>query len=402
MVWPYPSAPPDGFSLVVKQLLVILIPILFIISILGIWYLKREIARKTKHLEDEISGRRQAQEKIRVSEIKYKKLFEVLPVGITVSDNAGNIVESNAVGEDILNISKEEFSKKNIDGEDWGIIKTDGSPMLSDDYASTRALKENRLISNVEMGLARGADDVTWINVTATPIPLEGYGVVIAYIDISDRKKAEDQIKSSLEEKKTLLKELYHRTKNNMQVIIAMISLQTQNIEDEAILSMFNDTINRISTMALVHEKLYQTKNLSEINLKEYFTDLIELLISDYPGISEQITVQYEMEPIMVTIDTAIPCGLIMNELLSNVFKHAFPENQPGEIQIHLKEKDDGIDLRFKDNGVGLPEGFDCKETESMGIKTIMALAEHQMGGTISFINNKGVACQINFDGQSQ
>jgi two-component sensor histidine kinase len=218
------------------------------------------------------------------------------------------------------------------------------------------------------------------------------------FLDITYRKKGEMQIRNALKEKETLLRELYHRTKNNMQVIMAMINLQTQNIKDENILQMFSETSNRISTMALVHEKLYQTKDLSQINLKDYFTDLINLLSNNYQLISEGIRIKTDMSNVMVTIDSAIPCGLIMNELISNAFKHAFPENQRGEIQISLKMIDDQeIELIIGDDGIGLPEGFEYRDTDTMGLQTIVALAEGQLLGTLKVAKGKGTKFHITF-----
>lgn len=147
----------------------------------------------------DITERKKAEEAIGVSQIKYRVLFESLPEGVTVSDRDGNILESNRAAERLLGLSREEQTQRTIDGHNWRIIHLDGSPMPADEYASVRALKENRLIENVEMGIYKGENDITWINVTATPIPLEGYGVAITYHDITERKQAEKEIKQSLE-----------------------------------------------------------------------------------------------------------------------------------------------------------------------------------------------------------
>jgi len=144
--------------------------------------------------------------------------------------------------------------------------------------------------------------------------------------DITNRKLSEEQIKSSLKEKEVLLREIYHRSKNNMQVIISMLSLQARSIEDKNVLTIFGEMENRIRSMALVHEKLYQTKDLSRIDLKEYFNDLMSLLVSSYKELSGGITINTDMDSIPVTIDYAIPCGLIINEIISNCFKHAFSD----------------------------------------------------------------------------
>ena len=138
--------------------------------------------------------RKQAKEALQISLTKYQTLFETLPLGVTISDEAGNIIECNREAERLLGLPREKHAKRMIDGPEWRIIRPDGSPMPADEYASVRALKENRLIKNVEMGIVKGVGDVTWINVTAAPIPLKGYGVAIVYSDITERKKIEKDL----------------------------------------------------------------------------------------------------------------------------------------------------------------------------------------------------------------
>ena len=214
---------------------------------------------------------------------------------------------------------------------------------------------------------------------------------------------SEEQIKTSLKEKETLLRELYHRTKNNMQVIVSMINLQAQYIEDKNSLKIFEETTNKINSMALVHEKLYQTKDLSRINLKEYFNDLIELLKDSYMEMSEKVIIKKDLNEVMVTIDAAIPCGLIMNELISNIFKHAFPENKKGEIKISLKiTEDEEIEIVIVDNGKGFPPGLDYKNTNTLGLQTAVALAEQQLLGSFEYARDKGTQFKILFRDQVQ
>jgi len=156
----------------------------------------------------DITERKRAEEALRASEVKYKTLFESFPLGVTVSDKTGNIIESNKEAERLLGLSFEEHTERKIDGREWRIIRPDGSPMQADEYASVRALKENRLIENVEMGIVKDDSGVTWINVTATPIPLEGYGVAIAYGDITDRKQAEEMLRRREREFSTLVESI--------------------------------------------------------------------------------------------------------------------------------------------------------------------------------------------------
>jgi PAS domain S-box-containing protein len=218
-------------------------------------------------------------------------------------------------------------------------------------------------------------------------------------IDITDRKNAEEALKTSLEEKDTLLRELYHRTKNNMQVISGMIQLRDMQVEDNYLHSIFEDVIARIRSMALVHEKLYQSKNLSRIDLDDYIMDLANLLRESRSIDPENIRIDLDIESVETAIDIAIPLGLVMSELITNSFKHAFPNHGKGRITIAVERYDHSIiRVLYKDNGVGLPDGFDIDKTESLGITTIKSLILHQLKGDIQFENKQGLTCIIEID----
>jgi len=216
--------------------------------------------------------------------------------------------------------------------------------------------------------------------------------------DVTHRKQAEDKLKASLKEKELLLRELYHRTKNNMQVISSLLALQTRHFQDAKIKAVFQDTENRIRTMALVHEKLYQSESLININLEEYIQDLVKLLATSYEVSANRISVRLNTERVVVAIDFAIPCGLVLNELISNAFKHAFPGQQYGEIQIGLhKTDDDETVLYVSDNGVGLPKTFDIHKAKSLGLKTIFTIVEQQLHGEVDFSTKNGLTCRCTF-----
>ncbi len=216
--------------------------------------------------------------------------------------------------------------------------------------------------------------------------------------DITDRKHIEEQLKVALAEKETLLRELYHRTKNNMQVICAMLDLQSDNFADERLVNTFKEMQNRIRAMALVHRKLYESQNLSRVELDDYIIDLIGLLQKSYQLHPDQVTFAFDLEPVSMLIDTAIPCGMLINELVSNALKHAFPDKRPGEIHIQLSQTEAGeISLGVADNGVGVPDEFDFRECKSTGLRTIFALGEHQLHGTVTFEKQDGITCRVHF-----
>jgi PAS domain S-box-containing protein len=214
--------------------------------------------------------------------------------------------------------------------------------------------------------------------------------------DITQRKQDEERIQNSLKEKEILIRELYHRTKNNMQVISAMLRIYARHHDNQELKAILKEIDNKIISMALVHQKLYESNDLSHLNLKEYFQNLVELIKESYGRLSEQITFTLQGDDVMVLIDTAIPCGLIMNELISNCIKHAFPGDRKGAIKINLfltpKRE---LQIEVKDNGSGFPKGFDLKKDGKLGLQTAIDLVRHQLDGTIHFISQKGLLCRI-------
>jgi PAS domain S-box-containing protein len=227
--------------------------------------------------------------------------------------------------------------------------------------------------------------------------PSPGHFAVIAR-DVTHRKKAEDKIKASLSEKETLIRELYHRTKNNMQVISSMLELQAMNTKDARIVSIVRETQNRIMTMALVHQKLYRSQNLSKLDLADYIHELVDMLIASQHISCEKIKVIYDMKPLSVVLDVAMPIGLVINELFTNICKHAFPGDRCGVVRVTLGDNADGsANLAVFDDGVGLPNAFDCRKTATLGVQTVVTLVEHQLHGSVRYESVKGTMCDIIF-----
>jgi two-component sensor histidine kinase len=217
----------------------------------------------------------------------------------------------------------------------------------------------------------------------------------INIIDISERKKNEFLLESSLAEKEILLKEIHHRVKNNLQIISSLIVLQEQYIKDERILHVFKDFQNRIKVMALIHQTLYNSENLNKIHLSKYIKDLVNNLFKVYSADFKQIKFQLNIEDIDFNLDNANACGLIINELVSNSLKHAFSENNQGKIVVTLKKlEEDKILLDVYDNGIGFPEDVDYQNSDSLGLKLISTITK-QMDGNISIERNNGTHVKI-------
>jgi len=218
--------------------------------------------------------------------------------------------------------------------------------------------------------------------------------------DITEQKKAEEQIQKNLKEKQVLLKEIHHRVKNNLQVISSLLGLQATYIKDKQALEILKDSRDRVRSMALVHEGLYRSKDIANINFPQYIKKLTNQLVKTYIIDSSKIELDFKFEDVFLGVDQAVPCGLIVNELVSNALKHAFPPSFEGkckiEIAVHPPEAGE-IELIVKDNGVGIPKELDIRKSESLGLKLVPILAEDQLGGKVKLDRSGGTKFTIRF-----
>jgi PAS domain S-box-containing protein len=247
-----------------------------------------------------------------------------------------------------------------------------------------------------------GKEDIKWLQVAKTPVRnIKGdiEGILCSVRDITERKKGEEQIKASLKEKEVLLQEIHHRVKNNMTVIFSLLKLQADRVNDEQYREMLSDSMRRIKTMALIHEKLYRSEDLAEINFSDYIKDMVDSMYMSYGIGSHKVTLKKDVGRVALGIDDAIPCGLIVNELVSNSIKHAFPESREGKIKVAIRMNDkDEVELTISDNGIGMPEGLDFRTTDSLGLSLVNALVK-QLQGEIELNKEKGTEFRITFKG---
>ena len=209
------------------------------------------------------------------------------------------------------------------------------------------------------------------------------------------RQKAEKELKTSLNEKEVLIKEIHHRVKNNMQIVSSLLELQSLQQTDKNIKKLFKESQNQVRSMAIVHEKLYHSGNLASINIQDYTKSLIAEIFKSY-HINENILTNLNIEKRSIDINKAIPLGLILNELINNSLEHAFPNGEKGEIKINLNKNNGFITLNYLDNGVGFPKNLDFQNTNTMGMQMINGLV-NQMNGTIKLNRNPGTQFTINF-----
>ena len=224
---------------------------------------------------------------------------------------------------------------------------------------------------------------------------IESYAVVLE--DITDRVKLERDLKISLDEKDVLLKEVHHRVKNNLQIVTSLLNLQSSYLSDQKSIDAFKETRNRVMSMALIHEKLYRSKDLARIDFSEYIQMLASQITATY-SMKGNVAMRINVDKILMGIDIAVPCGLMINEMISNSMKHAFPDGRPGEIVIDMHEyPGDGEKqyiLKVKDNGIGLPEGFSIEKASSLGMILISSLAS-QLNGSLEIKSDGGTEYSI-------
>jgi two-component sensor histidine kinase len=203
-------------------------------------------------------------------------------------------------------------------------------------------------------------------------------------------------IRAALKERETLLKEIHHRVKNNMQVVSSLLSLQAAQATERETIETLNESQRQIRSMALIHEKLYRSGSLAEIDFGDYVESLVGELMRMYNVAEGAITINADIENVQLGVDTAIPCALIINELVSNSLKHAFPDGRTGDVTVALQRANGAYTLTVADNGVGFPPNVDFRATDSLGMQLVVTLV-NQLDGTITLDRTKGTTFIITF-----
>ncbi len=253
---------------------------------------------------------------------------------------------------------------------------------------------------DLEYRIVRPNGEIRWIRDRSFPIRNEAgeiYHVAGIAEDITERKQAEEQMQASLKEKEVLLREIHHRVKNNLYIISNLLDLQSDVIQDKRLLALFSDSQTRIQSMALIHEQLYQSTDLGQVNFGDYIHRLVENLffsLSHTKGLIKSIV---NVEPIQINLETAIPCGLLINELITNSLKHAFPNGRSGEVYVEFyQDLDQKLHLEVRDNGVGISPDIDWDNLTSLGLKLVQILSK-QLRATLNLNLSQGSSIELIF-----
>ena len=360
-----------------------------------------QLVATNRELEREVAERKLAEAEVAEQRSFLRQVIDLNPNFVFAKDAGGRFTLVNQAIADAYGTSVEGLLGKT--DADFNPNKDEVESFRRDDLEVINTLKEKFIPEEV---ITDAGGQVRWLQTIKRPIVSpDGTANQVLGIatDITAHKRAEEalqqaleQIKTSLHEKEVLLKEIHHRVKNNMQVITSLLSLQSKTIRDEQALSVFQDSQNRVKSMALIHETLYQSKDLSRINFAEYLQKLVAHVSRSYRIRPEAVRININVDDVSLPIDTAVPCGLIINELASNSLKYAFPADTQGEINITFERADAQYVLRVSDTGVGLPADFDPEMGKSLGMKLVRMLTG-QLCGELECRNGVGTIFEIKF-----
>ncbi len=351
-----------------------------------------QLEERSRHLEEVIKA-------LEESEERYRETFELAAVGIAHVSLDGRFMWVNRQFGDIVGYTTEEMLKRTFQEITY-------PEDLEPDLENVGRLLAGEVDGySMEKRYIRKDASVVWVNLTVSLARDESGNprhFISVIEDTTRRKRAELAVKDSLREKEVLLREIHHRVKNNMQVISSLLNLQSRNIEDPQLRKMFQESQSRVRAMALIHEVLYGSDDLSRIDLEDYVSKLAKSLTRMYGADASRIRLEVAATGVTLGIDDTVPCGLVISELLSNSFKYAFPDGRPGEISIEaVATDDDRIVLTVRDDGVGIPDDVDIRHTESMGMGLVTGLVENQLGGQLELDRTDGTCFTIVFSRES-
>jgi two-component system, sensor histidine kinase PdtaS len=341
----------------------------------------------------DITKRKKAEEDLHDSEKKYKSLFEVNPEYTILIGENGIILDVNNATINLAGLSKKEIIGKNF-SELEIILPEDLETQLD----NIKCLFKGEYIEPFESRFIDKNGVIKWVIIHLTTIRKNkkiNYVLGIAS-DITKQKVAEIKLNSSLSEKNNLLQEIHHRVKNNMQIISSLLNLQKQYVNDDEAVNVLQESQNRVKSMAMVHEKIYLSEDLAHINFGDYIQSLVSNLFYSYTIDKSRIRPILNIDDVNLNMETAVPCGLIISELVSNGLKHAFPNEMKGCILISLKAKGNKYELTICDNGIGLPKELVINNLESLGLLLVKNLTD-QIDGRIYINNNNGTEFKIVF-----
>lgn len=378
----------------------------------------------------DITDQRKAEKKVMESEQRLKTILDSLQLGIVIIDAATHtIIDANPAAMKMIGLPKDKITGcvchrficpaergscpitdlgQKVDGSERVLLNANNQkiPILKTVVSITLNERNSLLESFIDISELKQAQNELSLYQEQLEHLVEERTLELSATnkrlgeEIAERRNTEKKLAASLHEKEILLKEVHHRVKNNMQTVSSLLRLQARKIHDEEFVKVLKDSHDRIRTMALIHEKIYQSKSIADIRADTFIQDLALNLFESYGTDRGRISLQIDIgcNQTNLNIDKAIPCGLIINELVSNSLKYAFPDEIKGEIKIGLRTTDgNNLELVISDNGIGLPDDIDFRATESLGLHLVTMLAEDQLDGEVSLDRTGGTEFKIHF-----
>jgi PAS domain S-box-containing protein len=337
------------------------------------------------------------------AEEHYRNLFVAMAEGVVLHARDGRVIDANGGAERVLDLSRDQILGKTSLDPQWQAVHEDGTPFPGDEHPASVTLRTGRPLRNQLMGVRTRGGNLRWISINTQPIfgPDSSLpsAALATFVDVTEAHTASQAVKKALWSKDAMLREIHHRVKNNMQVISSLLRLQSRRLQDAKAASVFLECENRIRSMALVHEQLYSSTSLTKIDFGKYLGDLLKLIAQSQRSGRTRVEISSDCDSLRIGVETAIPLGLIANELMTNVFKHAFDKRPEGNLTLRLKRMgagagDDTLLLSVADNGVGLPANLDFRETKSVGLSVVRNLAR-QLRASLSFREVAGGGCCV-------
>lgn len=349
--------------------------------------------RYTRSTVLDVSIQKQAERILKESEMRYRTLVENIGEGIAIVDPQETIIFANPEAEKLFGVPPDALVGRSI----REFVSSETFQRICEETKKRKKGEKNQY----ELEIIQPDGDLKTLLLTAVPLfDLEGHytGALGVFLDITERKKMEQSLHHSLHLTETLLREIHHRVKNNMQVISSLLNLQAQAIEDPGLREKFKESQHRIRSMALLHEKLYRSQDFSKIQFPEYISSLVTELLYAYRRNGLHVDFDLQIDKMQIDLDHALYCGLIVNELVSNALKYAFsPPRQNGKIGIRFRSHRGECEFTVEDDGIGLPESIRLEDLHSLGLRLVSILVADQLNGTLNIIREKGTRFVIRF-----
>lgn len=342
----------------------------------------------------DMTERKQTEKSLQESEERFRAIFEQAAVGIAVAVPDGRIVDTNQKLCEILGYTKEELVQLTVYDITWP------EDLQQEIHQVDEVIAGRQQYFSVEKRYRHKTGYPVWGSLFSNPVKDKqgniryGIGVIV---DISDRKQTEAALQDALAEKEVLLKEVHHRVKNNLQTIHSLLYKHQQYVSDEGAKVALHESMNRVHAIALIHEQLYRSERFTSVNLADYIRHFARYAFQTYRPQDQTVSLCVTVQDLPVSLDLAIPIALVLNELLTNALKYAFPDNRSGEITIECREQQGEITLIVRDNGVGLSDHFDGQSTETLGWYLIYNIMTKQLRGSVEIHRRNPMEVKMRF-----